>query len=54
MVNDKSGNTHTNRNEVLKCWQENFEAHLNTKIPHETEAMLDFPLPHWALRPKGK
>ena len=45
MVKDKSGNTHTNKDEVLKCWQEHFEAHLNTKFPHEPEAMLDIPPP---------
>ena len=29
----------------LFCWQEHFEAHLNTKFPHEPEAMLDIPPP---------
>ena len=39
MIKDKSGNTHTNKDEVLKCLQEHFEAHLNTKFPHEPEEM---------------
>ena len=43
MVKYKSGNTHTNEDEVLKYWQEHFEAHLNTKFPHEPEAMLYIP-----------
>ena len=52
MVKDKSGNTHTNKDEVLKCWQEHFKAYLNTKFPHEPEAKLG--IPHRTLRPKGK
>ena len=45
MVKDNNGNTHKGKDEVLKCWQEHFEAHLNTKFPHEPEAMLDIPPP---------
>ena len=43
MLKDRSGNNHTNKDEVLKCWQEHFEADLNTKFPREPEAMLDIP-----------
>ena len=43
MVKDKSSNTHANKDEILKCWQQHFEAHLNTKFPHEPEAMLEIP-----------
>ena len=45
MLKNKSGNNHTNKFEVLKCWQEHFEAHLNTEFPHEPEAMLGIPPP---------
>ena len=43
--NTKSGNTHTIKDEVLKCWQEHFEAHLNIEFPHKPEAILDIPPP---------
>ena len=45
MVKDLSGNTHANKDEVLKCWQEHFEAHLKIKFPHEPQAMINIPPP---------
>ena len=36
---------HTNTEEVLKCWQEHFEAHLNTRFPHTPDALADIPEP---------
>ena len=33
-VKNKQGNTHTDKIEVLKCWEEHFSAHLNTAFPH--------------------
>ena len=40
-IKDKTGNTHTNKTEVLKCWQDHFKNHLNTKFPHDPEALAD-------------
>ena len=54
MLKDKSDNTHTNRDNVLKCWQEHSEAHLNTRFPHQPEAMLDIPPPPLGAETQGE
>ena len=52
MVKDKIG--YTTKENILNCRQERFEAHLNTEFPHKRKEMLDIPLPHRTLRPKGE
>jgi len=42
-VKDKQGNTHTNKSEVLKCWEEHFNTHLNTSFPHQPTAINEIP-----------
>ena len=44
-VKDKQGNTHTDKKEVLKCWEEHFSAHLNTAFPHQPPAIDEIPGP---------
>ena len=44
-VKDKQGNTHTNTEEVLKCWKDHFSTHLNTAFPHEPTAIEELPEP---------
>ena len=44
-VKDKNGNTHTNKEKVLKCWQDHFCDHLNTAFPHQPSAITNIPEP---------
>ena len=40
-VKDKSGNLHTNTEEILKCWEDHFQSHLNARFPHDPGALTD-------------
>ena len=40
-VKDKQGNLHTNTKDVLKVWEEHFQVHLNTRFPHNPDALND-------------
>ena len=44
-VKDNQGNTHTDKIEVLKCWEEHFSAHLNTAFSHQPTAKDEIPSP---------
>ena len=54
VIKDKTGNTHTKKTEVLKCWQDHFENYLNTKFLHDPEALADIPEPDQDSDSQGK
>ena len=39
VVKDKAGNKLTDKGEVLKCWEEHFNKHLNTEFSHDPNAL---------------
>jgi len=45
-VEDQQGDTHNQLNEVLKCWEAHFNAHLNTEFNHNSEALNDLHVPN--------
>ena len=44
-IKDVNGSLKTNLKDVLQCWEDHFKIHLNTKFPHDQEAMDSIPQP---------
>ena len=42
---DKQGNLRTAPDEVLKCWEDHFKKHLNTKFPRDDNILHTIPEP---------
>ena len=51
-IRDRDGVMHTNTAEVLQCWKNHFEQHLNTEFPHDPDAMAEIPGGRWETNPQ--